>query len=245
MVIPIVVVALLLFAGLFFWRRRKQKKSAEDERRKEMEAYGFNPNNDPTLPVVGSGGVTDSEMGEDHSSGYRGWGGGAMSSNRKASTTLSSGNGIANVSDGGGYAPGSPNANTEHSGDTLVAGAVGAAAGAGAAHHRHSTMDSETIGELGTGAPSVVGAKGVQRGPSNASSTYSMGAHSHHSAEAPIPVTSQEQYYSDYYQNGPYNNPYAAEQEAVIKDNPARRNTKIERAPTFPQQGSSGIAQNF
>jgi hypothetical protein len=238
-VIPVVVVALLVFAGLFLWRRRKQKKADEEERRKEMEAYGFNPNHDPTLPVVGA--MTESG---DEQSGYRGWGAG-NASNRKASTTLSSGAGQP-----ASYSPGSPNANTDASGEPLVAGAgagAGAAVAAGAAgHSRNTTMDSDTIGSYGAAANMHSSGRGVQRGPSNASSTYSIGAASHHSADAPIPVTNNEQYYSDYYQNGPYDNPYGQGQsEAVIKDNPARRNTRIERAPTFPNQGSSGIAQNF
>lgn len=230
--IPVVVVALLVFAGLFLWRRRKQREAAEDERRKEMEAYGFNPNNDPTLPAVG--GVATSAMAEDDS-GYRGWG--TTTSNRKASTTLSSG--AAQLSDNGGYhSPGSPTHNTlsdQNSGDALI----------GQGNHRHSTMDSETIGALGA-APAA--AANIRRGPSNASSSYSMGGHSSHSAEAPIPVVNQD-YYSDnmYYgvAGSPYDNSQGAGQEAVIRDNPARRNTRIERANIYPQQGSSGIAQNF
>jgi hypothetical protein len=238
-VIPVVVVALLVFAGLFWWRKRKQRKVDEDERRKEMEAYGFNPNHDPTLPVVGGMGDPDDQ------SGYRGWGAGTTSSNRKASTTLSSGAGQP-----ASYSPGSPNANTDASGEPLVAGA-GAGAGVGAAmaadaasHSRNTTMDSDTMGSYNAQGMAS-GGRGVQRGPSNASSTYSMGNQSHHSADAPIPVSTNEQYYTDYYQTGPYDNPYGQGQEAIIRDNPARRNTRIERAPTFPNQGSSGIAQNF
>jgi len=204
-----------------------------------MEAYGFNPNHDPTLPVVG--GMTDS----DDQSGYRGWGGSsaaAAMSNRKASTTLSSGAGNPAA-----YSPGSPNAGTDASGEPLVGGAgagagAAAVAGAQASHSRNATMDSDTMG-TGYGMAGMHSGKGVQRGPSNASSTYSMGGQSHASDNAPIPVSSNEQYYSDYYQSGPYDNPYA--NEAVIRDNPARRNTRIERAPTFPNQGSSGVATNF
>ena len=85
-VIPVVVVALLVLGAILFWRKRKQRKSNEDERRKEVEEYGYNPNHDPTLPTVGM----TAEMAED-SSGYRGWGNTTTSSNRKASTTLTSG----------------------------------------------------------------------------------------------------------------------------------------------------------
>lgn len=231
-VIPVVVVALLVFAGLYLWRRRKQQKVAEEERRKEMEAYGFNPNNDPTLPAVG--GVTDTEMGEDQS-GYRGWG--TTSSNRKASTTLASGMTQSHSDNGGYHSPGSPTQATVsdgHSADPLM-------------HQRHSTMDSETIGALGAAPPAASNQSGVRRGPSNASSSYSMGDRSNHSGDAPIPVN--QEYYTDnfaYGQTGPYDNAYGGHnQEAVIRDNPARRNTRIERPNVFPQQGSSGIAQNF
>jgi hypothetical protein len=105
-------------------------------------------------------------------------------------------------------------------------------------------MDSDSMGPA-YGNMHSSKAVGVQRGPSNASSTYSMGGASHASDNAPIPVNSNDQYYSDYYQSGPYDNPYGGQQEAVIRDNPARRNTRIERAPTFPNQGSSGVATNF
>lgn len=226
--IPIVVIAALVFAGLFFWRRKKQQKVAKEERQKEMEAYGFNPNNDPTLPAVG-GVVGGSEMMEDDS-GYRGWGTATTASNRKASTALSSG--LHPSSDGGYHSPGSPNAQSEqNSGDPLVAGAA-----------RRSTMDSETVGALGA-APAAT--NNIRRGPSNASSSYSMGAHSNGSADAPIPVGSND-YYADnmYYGGNPYDNSGPG-QEAVIRDNPARRNTQIQRSNIYPQQGSSGIAQNF
>ncbi|QDS76623.1 hypothetical protein FKW77_007851 [Venturia effusa] len=224
-VIPIVVIAALVFAGLFLWRRRKQQQDAEEERRKEMEAYGFNPNNDPTLPAVGGGG---SEMMEDDS-GYRGWGKATTVSNRKASTALSSG--LHPSSDAGHHSPGSLNASDQHSGDPLVAGGA-----------RRSTMDSETIGALGT-APAAT--ENIRRGPSNASSSYSMGAHSNGSADASMPVGGND-YYTDnmYYGNHPYDAPGQG-QEAVIRDNPARRNTQIQRSNIYPQQGSSGIAQNF
>lgn len=189
-----------------------------------MEAYGFNPNNDPTLPAVAGG----SEMMEDDS-GYRGWGTATTASNRKASTAISSG--LQPSSDGGYHSPGSPNAGDQHSGDPLVAGGA-----------RRSTMDSETMGAMGA-AP--VASDNMRRGPSNASSSYSMGAHSNGSADAPIPVGGND-YYTDnmYYGGNPYDNAGQG-QEAVIRDNPARRNTQIQRNNVYPQQGSSGIAQNF
>jgi hypothetical protein len=57
------------------------------------------------------------------------------------------------------------------------------------------------------------------------------------------------EYYDNqgYYQQGPYgnNDPYGAGQQPVIRDVSARRNTRIENPSVFPQQGNSGIAQNF
>ncbi|KAI4173518.1 MAG: hypothetical protein LQ343_002856 [Gyalolechia ehrenbergii] len=252
-VVPIVGVALIVLAALFYWRRRKQRKDAEELRRKEVEEYGFNPNNDPTLPAVGgtsSNGDDPSEMRETDGAGYRGWG--TTSTNRKPSTTLSSGNGGIGIarsgsgSDPGGYhAQGSPTAGTNqssdvHSGDPLVA------------NGRPPTADSETIGALGSG-PVAHGNRQdreIHRGPSNASSAYSGGHHSETSGDG-VGVGGQ-QYYREgtYYdesmpQHGPYGDGTYGGGQPVIRDVPARRNTRIENPSVFPQQGSSGIAQNF
>ncbi|KAL8734952.1 MAG: hypothetical protein Q9181_003020 [Wetmoreana brouardii] len=252
-VVPIVAVALIVLAALFFWRRRKQRKDAEELRRKEVEEYGFNPNNDPTLPAVSgvsSNGDEPSEMREADGAGYRGWG--TTSTNRKASTTLSSGNGAIGIarsgsgSDPGGYhAQSSPTAGTNqssdvHSGDPLVA------------NGRPPTADSETIGALGAG-PAAHGNRqdrDIHRGPSNASSAYSGGRRSDTSGDGG--TVPGQQYYNEgmYYddsmpQHGPYGDGTYGGGHPVIRDVPARRNTRIENPSVFPQQGSSGIAQNF
>lgn len=254
-VVPIVAVALLVLAALFWWRRRKQRKDAEELRRKEVEEYGFNPNNDPTLPAVSgvsSNGDDPSEMREADGAGYRGWG--TTSTNRKASTTLSSGNGAIGIarsgsgSDPGGYHPqSSPTAGTNqssdvHSGDPLVV------------NGRPLTADSETIGALGAG-PSANGNRqdrDIHRGPSNASSAYSGGHRSEMSADGGGAPGPGQQYYNEgmYYdesmpQHGPYGDGTYGGGHPVIRDVPARRNTRIENPSVFPQQGSSGIAQNF
>lgn len=240
-VIPVVVVALLLLGGIFFWRKRKQRKSAEDERRKEVEEYGFNPNHDPTLPAVGGLAMAEDE------SGYRGWGNTTTSSNRKMSTTLTSGMTYSDSnSNPGGYA--SPNSPTHgaysdaHSNDPLVDG-------------RRETMDSDGIGALGVvngaAAPnSANNQAGVHRGPSNASSSYSAANHSDGSGDyGGMAGGPQQDYYTnqEYYQNGPYggNDPYGGNQQPIIRDVSARRNTRIENPSVFPHQGNSGIAQNF
>lgn len=255
-VVPIVAVALIVLAALFWWRRRKQRKDAEELRRKEVEEYGFNPNNDPTLPAVAgasNNGDDPAEMREADGSGYRGWGTTTTATTtRKPSTTLSSGNGGIGIarsgsgSDPGGYqAQGSPTAGTNqssdvHSGDPLVG------------NGRPLTSDSETIGALGAAPPANGNRqdRDIHRGPSNASSAYSGGHRSEHSGDgggAP-----GQQYYNDgmYYddampQHGPYGDGTYGGGHPVIRDVPARRNTRIENPSVFPQQGSSGIAQNF
>lgn len=241
-VVPVVVVALLVIGGILFWRKRKQRKDNEDERRKEVEEYGYNPNHDPTLPAVGGAVMAEDE------SGYRGWGNTTTSSNRKGSTTLGSGMAYSDsTSNPGGYA--SPNSPTNaysdaNSNDPLVNG-------------RRETMDSDGIGALGAvggAAPnSTQNASGVHRGPSNASSSYSAANRSDNSGDYPaIPMSNPQDYYNDhngYYQQGPYGQaePYAPQQQQqpIIRDVSARRNTRIENPSVFPQQGNSGIAQNF
>lgn len=254
-VVPVVAVALIVLALLFLWRRRKQRKDEEELRRKEVEEYGFNPNNDPTLPVVlGAGSPDDepSEMREADGAGYRGWG--ATPANRKASTTLSSGNGgaigVARSDSGGNpspYNPGSPTTATAHSsdvqsGDPLLAG-------------RPLSTDSETIGALGV-APAAMGNRqdrGIHRGPSNASSAYSGANRSDHSGDGSLPhAMTSPQYYGEGIsydegipQNGPYGDTPYGGPPPIIRDVQARRNTRIENPTVFPPQGNSGIAQNF
>lgn len=246
-VVPVVVVALLVLAGLFFWRKRKQGKIAKEERRKEVEEYGYNPNNDPTLPVVAADG---SEMAEDSNGGYRGWGNTSMS-NRKASTTLSGGHTAGQLSDTGsqpgGYVPGSPTGNNfsdGHSGDTLM--------------NQRETFSSDDLGALG--AAPVAGAhrnnNDIRRGPSNASSSYSAGNHSERSdVSAGVGQSNQaysptEMYggsYGGFGQHGPYGDgSYGGGDSGmpIVRDVSARRNTRIEAGGNY-QSGNSGIAQNF
>ncbi|KAI9844869.1 MAG: hypothetical protein M1838_001992 [Thelocarpon superellum] len=249
-VVPVVAVALIVFALLYLWRRRKQRKDAEELRRKEVEEYGFNPNHDPTLPNIGGTGSTgDGEMTEAGSAGYRGWGATTMA--RKPSTNLSSNNGGIGmaVSENGisGPTP-SPTRGTAsevHSGDPLLN-----------SPNRPTTADSETIGALG-GAPAA-GAKRneINRGPSNASSSYSAGNRSEGSGEnAPIPAVPHS---ANYYSNDaaydeisyPHPGSYTGDGtygggQPVIRDVQARRNTRIENPSVVPQQGNAGIAQNF
>lgn len=254
-VVPVVAVALIVLAALFLWRKRKQKKDAEEMRRKEVEEYGFNPNNDPTLPAVGgasSNGDEPSEMRETDGAGYRGWG--TTSTNRKPSTTLSSGNGPIGVarstsnSDNGRYTNNSPTAGTNkssdvQSGDPLMGNP---------SNGRPLTADSETIGALGA-VPTKENRQDIHRGPSNASSAYSGAHRSDTSGEGAIPGSAPgQQYYNDglFYdegmpQHGPYGDGSYGGGQPVIRDVQARRNTRIENPSVIPQQGNAGIAQNF
>lgn len=271
--IPVVVVALLVIGGIFWWRRRRRQQAAAEARRKEVEDYGYNPNNDPTLPSVASDG--GHEMAED-TSGYRGWGAAAMSS-RKMSTTLSGGHtqgqlsgtgSDAGYSHMGGASPNPPygpplSASDAHSGDPLVG-----------RDPRRETMSSDEMGALGMSAAATTGAAGVRRGPSNASSTYShAGARSDVSdLDRPDMPIGQAYDYSNpaaygssygagaplaangaYGQHGPYGDgSYGgggvqdghAGGMPVVRDVDARRNTRIQQPGTY-QQGNTGIAQNF
>ncbi|KAL1302105.1 hypothetical protein AAFC00_002540 [Neodothiora populina] len=243
-VVPVVVVALLVVAGLFFWRKRKQRKTEAEARRKEVEEYGFNPNNDPTLPVIAQEG--NSEMTEDHSGGYRGWGNAGMS-NRKASTNMSSGHTAGQPSESGSNPGGALHSPTGppsegNSGDALVF------------NGQRGTMSSDDLAALG--AAPVAGAhrnNDIRRGPSNASSSYSAGNHSDNSDGniAQSYGSSPDMYNSATYgygQHGPYGDgSYGGGAESgmpIVRDVSARRNTRIEAGGSY-QQGNSGIAQNF
>ncbi|KAF1991000.1 hypothetical protein K402DRAFT_323387 [Aulographum hederae CBS 113979] len=202
-------------------------------------------------------------MAEDSSAGYRGWGT-ASSTTRHASTTLSGGKSGA-MSDGGtsttvgagGYhSPGSPTNLTtsdQNSGDPLL-------------RANRSTMDSDTMGALGPMAAAGRNnnsngngtGNGVNRGPSNASSHYSAGDHSNISSDEPVPMSNPQDYYGDHAGmygghngSGPYGGDAsgyggaAGQQQPVIRDVSARRNTRIENPGVRAQPGNAGIAQNF
>lgn len=254
-VVPVVAVALIVLAALFLWRRRKQRKDGEELRRKEVEEYGFNPNNDPTLPVIGgasSSGDEPSEMRETDGAGYRGWG--TTSTNRNPSTTLSSGQGPIGIarstsnSENGRYVNGSPTAGTNQSSDVQSSEPlVGSPT-----NDRPLSEDSETIGALGTGLTKG-NRQDINRGPSNASSAYSGAQRSDASGEGAVPGSAPaQQYYNDgmFYdegmpQHGPYGDGSYGGGQPVIRDVSARRNTRIENPSVIPQQGNAGIAQNF
>lgn len=238
-VIPVVGVALIVAALIFFWRRNKKNKALKEQRRKEVEEYGYNPNHDPTLPAVGAGADSPPEMSED-AGGYRGWGGASAtaagsSAARKASTNLSSANGgigMAYSDDGRQPSPGSPphahtNSEGGYSGEPLVDG--------------HNAAEGAAIGA----ATGTAGASGVTRGPSNASSTYSAAGHTEGSDDGAGAY--DHDYNTNYSQYAPYRPSQTNyDDQPVIRDVSARRQTKLESPSVWPQQGNSGgISQNF
>ncbi|KAI1760889.1 hypothetical protein GGR53DRAFT_59511 [Hypoxylon sp. FL1150] len=235
-VVPIAAVALLVVAGIFFWRRRKQRKDAEEERRKEVEDYSYNPNNDPTVPDMGSVGAAGAyEMKED-SSGYRGWGSTTLagSTGRKASTTMSGG--AAGVAYSDATSPTRGNFSDTRSGDGLMNDAS------------NTPPEGEILGAMGPSATdNRSNSNGnVHRGPSNASSSYSAAGRSDGSAENAGSYGGPA-YLDQYGGNNPYADGAYGQQpggQPIIRDNPARRNTRIENTSHYPQQ-SAGISQNF
>ncbi len=193
-----------------------------------MEDYAYNPNNDPTLPNVGGAGTY--EMKEDATSGYRGWGSTTLagSTGRKGSTTMS-GAGAA-FSDGASTAQG--NLSDTRSGEPLMSDGS------------HSP-EGEILGAMGPSSADNRSAN-VHRGPSNASSSYSAAGRSDGSGENGI--YGGPGHYDQYGTSNPYSDPYSDNPnglvQPVIRDNPARRNTRIENPSHYPQQ-SVGISQNF
>ncbi|PKS10431.1 hypothetical protein jhhlp_002182 [Lomentospora prolificans] len=242
-VVPVVAVALFLVAAIWFWKRRKARKDAEEERRKEVEDYAYNPNADPTIPAVGLVGGAEGpyEMREDTTAGYRGWGSTATpgSTGPKAPTTLSGG--YTGVAYSDATSPPHAHVSDTRSGEPLVDGS--------AARDGSYSPEGEILGAMG---PSAAANRGdIRRGPSNASSSYSAGARSDGSAEGGMGGAYPNQYYDQYGGGNPYANemyggqrPVEAPAQPVIRDNPARRNTRIESPSHYPQQ-SAGISQNF
>lgn len=242
-----------MLAGLFFWRRRRHRKDAEELRRKEVEEYGYNPNDDPRVPGVVGGAAAGTAAGHDgpfemreEGGGYRGWGAttAAGSSGRKASTTLSGG--LAGKSYSDGTSPSHGPVSDTRSGDPLV----------GSPKPRPLSGESEALGAMGPAA-AANRTGDVHRGPSNASSSYSAANHSDASGEQAVPggAYGAAQYYSNDasyggpYGDGSYGGAPAGRAEMggqpVIRDNLARRATRIENPSHFPTQASAGISQNF
>lgn len=165
-------------------------------------------------------------------SGYRGWGTTTNTSGRKASTTMSGGAAGAYSEGANSQAP----VSDTRSDNALVG---------------NGRPQSDEVEHLGAMGPSAAGNRGgdIHRGVSNASSSYSAGHASDNSDEQAVPggAYGAAQYYST---DGPYaDQGYGGRAEAqgqpVIRDNLARRATRIENPSHFPTQASAGISQNF
>jgi hypothetical protein len=107
--------------------------------------------------------------------------------------------------------------------------------------------EGEILGAMGPAAANNRG--DVRRGASNASSSYSATGRSDGSDAGVGVAYSGGGGYYDQYGQSPYETGYGnpgAEMPAppVIRDNPARRSTRVETPGHFPQQ-SAGISQNF
>jgi hypothetical protein len=229
--VPIVAIVALAGLALWFWRKRKARLAAEEERRKEVEDYSYNPNADPTIPTLGRSESAYEMRDDGGSSGYRGWGTTmAGSTGRKASTTMSGGGGIQ-----GAYSdttsPTQGHASLARSGEPLM-------------EEEPHSPEGEILGAMGPSAANNRGA-GVARGPSNASSSYSAANRSEGSDGGMAgPGGDYNQYTQNPYQENPYGGVQEVPGQPVIRDNPARRNTRIENPAHYPQQ-SAGISQNF
>ena len=232
-IVPVILIAVAIILGIFLWRRRKQKKEAAEMRQKEMEEYSYNPNNDPTIPVVGAVKMNDGVENHAEGGGYRGWGttAAAIAATRNQSSTLGANSTLVGVarsdSIGRGYDGSySPNGHSAERGS-------------------RSPGSPEGLGALGV-APltSKNRSQGVNRGISNASSAYSGKQKSEVSENGPTGIATSPPYYDDFMssEDGPHADGYGP---PVIRDVSARRNTRIENPAIFPQPGNAGIAQNF
>ena len=191
-------------------------------------------------------------------SGYRGWGA-AAASGRKMSTTLSGGHTQQLSDSGGSYGydnPGSPGGGYSdgHSSDPMMNQRDTFGSDGGDA--KYAALGAAGFGG-GAAAGGLAAGKGLQRGPSNASSRYSAGGGSDTSEPPVLELPAQNQRYelpagnaysSGYGQHGPYGDgTYGGAAGAgmpVVQNLNARRDTRINPGGAY-QQGNSGIAQNF
>lgn len=261
--IPIVGVALIAIAVLFFWKRHRKTKQAEAERRKEVEEYGYNPNKDAMGGVGGIGADTPGgseepyEMQDTHNDGgYRGWGSTTTTTRRYTNTAPSTQAGSMSPIVGGykydnePYGINNPQPPNSQYPAGLAVSDQNSDTPMNRDSYRPSTAESTTMGgEMGplgvvNQGPHDTQA-GLNRGISNASSNYSAFAHSEHSNDY------HNAQYDAQYGNSMDDYDYGAHRNSihspVIQTVEARRHTRIE-TPTnmhYPQQGNSGIAQNF
>lgn len=254
-IVPVVVLAIVAVGLVLYFKRRKTNRNVP-------------PKGPVAGGIIGTGGPPPGdgpyEMNETDNTGYRGWG----STARNPKSTIAGSSGYPTspvgktVSDGGYSNPTSVSPPGYTGNVSELYGGVGAPASpvfpdsagllaADRAVPSPAFTESSTIGAMPTFDSHNPG--GLNRGISNASSNYSAMTHSD---QSDFDQRQSQQYYgadaqdyeAAYFSNGP--NMYyddTSNPPPVIRDVQARRNTRIE-TPTnahFPQQGSSGIAQNF
>jgi len=201
-VVPIIGVALIAIGLLFLWKRRQKSKADAEARRKEVEEYGYNPNQSPHGGAAGGAAVARGidgedgqyEMADNEASGYRGWGstnGGRKVSGMGSSVATSQqplspvGMGF---SEGGynrplegpdGYAgvATSPSASSFPAGNTPSTDGHSNAPLINDRGYPPSTADSSVLGAM-NGPQTADNTEGIHRGISNASSNYSAVTHS-------------------------------------------------------------------
>lgn len=122
---------------------------------------------------------------------------------------------------------------------TLSGGAAGEPLMSDGSH----SPEGEILGAMGPSAADTRNGN-VHRGPSNASSSYSAAGRSDGSGDVGTGVAYGGPGYYDQYGSNPYDNVAQGGGQPIIRDNPARRNTRIENPSHYPQQ-SAGISQNF
>ncbi|TDZ23065.1 putative serine-rich protein [Colletotrichum orbiculare MAFF 240422] len=195
---------------------RKRKQRKHAEEERRKEVEDYAYNPNADPTIPSLGDGGSYEMKEDGSAGYRGWG----------TTTLagSTGRKASTTMSGG------------NTGEPLI-------------NDGSYSPDGEILGAMGPSAALNRGA-GVQRGPSNASSSYSAGNRSD-TSDGGIGMAYSGGNPYDQYGNNPYSEnsygdrPTELPGQPVIRDNPARRNTRIENPSHYPQQQNAGISQNF
>lgn len=197
------------------------------------------------MAASGAAGANGYEMVKEDGSGYRGWGTTTLagSTGRKASTTMSGG-GAAGPTYSDATSPTRAGLSDGRSGDATYTDGT------------HSS-EGEILGAMGPSAGNnrAAAAGDVRRGPSNASSSYSAGARSDGSGDGMgvgYANAADATYYNQYGNNNPYaENTYGGPSQLselpgapIIRDNPARRNTRIENPAHYPQH-TANVSQNF
>jgi len=257
-VVPIIGVALIAIALLFLWKRRQKSKADEEARRKEVEEYGYNPNQSPHGGAAGGAAAARGidgeegqyEMADNEASGYRGWGStnGGRKVSGMGSSVATSQQPLSPVgmsfSEGGynrplegpdGYAgvATSPSASSFPAGNTPSTDGHSNAPLINDRGNPPSTADSSVLGAM-NGPQTADNTEGIHRGISNASSNYSAVTHSTQSDTGQPLSHHDAQYYGAdaAYEDGYYysgNPPHQYPDDAGYSQAPVIRDVQARR----------------